>query len=86
MVAFVVKLDASGFDAYSFQMGFGYSGHTLLLACNSAPNTLALAPAQGDDTLGTRDATLAVLCRIFRHEHYSENKLAGVVENRHVGM
>jgi len=83
----VVKLDASGFDAYSYQMGLGYSGHTLLLvACNSVPNILAFAPAQGDGILGTRDATLAVLCNIFRHEHYSANNLAGVVENRHVGM
>jgi hypothetical protein len=87
VVAFVVKLDASGFDAYSFQMGFGYSGHTLLLvACNSVPNILALAPAQGDGILGIRDATLAVLCKIFRHAHYSANNLAGVVENRHAGM
>jgi len=68
-------------------MRFGYSGRTLLLvACNAVLEILALAPAQVDGILGTRDATLAVPCKIFHHEHYPAHNLAVVVESLHVGM
>lgn len=87
MVTFEVRFVAYGLDAYLFHMRFGYSGRTLLLvACNSAveaPKILALA--QGDGILGTRDATLAVLCKSFRRERYSPHNLVVVVESLHFG-
>lgn len=64
-------------------MGFDHCEHTrLLVASNSVPNSLASVLAQVHGILGTRDASPAVLCKIFHSTHI----LAGVVENLPVDM